>query len=88
MFLIKNKKVMVKEVKTGLSNQNVLEARVDFVNKGIAMRAIVNTLRTWAKDPIIKDETVIIPDECEKYGFVEGEHNVAEMLHFLADMLE
>jgi hypothetical protein len=31
---------------------------------------------------------LIIPDECEIYGFSEGKHNLGILLHFLADMLE
>jgi hypothetical protein len=36
----------------------------------------------------LSKETLFIPDECEKYGFVEGKHNLGTLLHFLADMLE
>jgi hypothetical protein len=36
----------------------------------------------------MENMTVIIPDGCEKYGFAEGEHDLATLLHFLADMLE
>jgi hypothetical protein len=29
-----------------------------------------------------------MPDDCEKFGFIEGQYNIGTMLHFLADMLE
>ncbi len=80
---------MVTEIKNGFISREDKEAqRIALVNKGLINRKMVDMLRTWSKDPALKDETVIIPDDCEKHGFAEGEHNVAEMLHFLADMLE
>jgi predicted Zn-ribbon and HTH transcriptional regulator len=69
---------MIESIKTEISNQNVLTDRA----------SIVNTLRSWAKQSEIKNDLIIIPDECEKLGFVEGEYNIGKMLHFLADMLE
>ena len=47
---------------------------------------IVNVLRHHSKLSV--NQTVIIPNNCEKYGFVEGEHKLDTLLHFLADMLE
>ncbi len=49
---------------------------------------IVKNLRTLAKEENIKNNNVLIPDKCEKYGFVEGYHNLENLLLFLADMLE
>jgi len=49
---------------------------------------IVDFMRLWADNFDIKDEKIYIPDECEKYGFVEGKHNVGQMMRFFADMLE
>ena len=49
---------------------------------------LVDALRLVSQDKDIAKEKLFIPDECEKYGFVEGYHDVGELLHFLADMLE
>lgn len=49
---------------------------------------IVKNLRTLAKKKEIKNNRVLVPYDCEKYGFVEGYHNLENLLLFLADMLE
>lgn len=49
---------------------------------------LVRVLRLVSKDEDIKIRSVIIPDDCEKYGFAEGKFDLSTMLHFLADMLE
>jgi hypothetical protein len=49
---------------------------------------IVKALRRVSSDPKIASSDLIIPDNCEKFGFVEGKHNLGVLLHFLADMLE
>jgi len=49
---------------------------------------LVDALRLVANDLDIKRSELLIPDDCEKYGFVEGKHNLGLMLHFLADMIE
>lgn len=49
---------------------------------------IIKNLRKLAKEDNIKNNDVLIPDRCEKYGFVEGSHNLEDLLLFLADMLE
>lgn len=49
---------------------------------------LVEALRLVANDLDIQRSQLIIPDDCEKYGFVEGKHNLGLMLHFLADMIE
>ena len=54
----------------------------------VALILIIENLRTLAKEDNIKNNDVLIPDECEKYGFVEGSHNLEDLLLFLADMLE
>jgi hypothetical protein len=41
-----------------------------------------------SEDCDISKETLLIPDDCEQYGFVEGKHNLGILLHFLADMIE
>ena len=52
------------------------------------IKVLVEALRMVSKDVDISKEILLIPDECEKYGFVEGYHNLGNMLHFFADMLE
>ncbi len=49
---------------------------------------IVNFMRLCADNFDIRNEKIYIPDDCEKYGFVEGKHNVGQMMRFFADMLE
>lgn len=49
---------------------------------------LVNTLRIISEDSRFSGQTVVIPDECEKYGFVGGEFDLPQLLEFLADMLE
>ena len=49
---------------------------------------LMNTLRIISEDSRFSGQTVIIPDECEKYGFAEGEFDLPQLLEFLADMLE
>jgi hypothetical protein len=49
---------------------------------------IIKNLRTLAKEEDIKNNHVLIPDKCEKYGFAEGSHNLENLLLFLSDMLE
>jgi hypothetical protein len=52
------------------------------------IKVLVDALRLVSQDKDISKETLIIPDECEIYGFSEGKHNLGTLLHFLADMLE
>jgi hypothetical protein len=52
------------------------------------IKILVDALRLVSQDKDISKETLIIPDECEIYGFSEGKHNLGILLHFLADMLE
>ena len=49
---------------------------------------IVDFMRLWADNFDIRKEEIYIPDDCEKYGFVEGKYNVGKMMRFFADMLE
>lgn len=49
---------------------------------------LVNMLRIISKDKRFFDQTIVIPDDCEQYGFAEGEFKLPELLYFLADMLE
>lgn len=49
---------------------------------------IVEALRELAKNESIKNEVLQVPEGCEKYGFVEGYHNLSQALQFIADMME
>jgi len=49
---------------------------------------LVDWLRFCAANFDIRNEKIYIPDDCEKYGFAEGKHDIGQMMHFLADMLE
>jgi hypothetical protein len=49
---------------------------------------MIDWMRLWAKHFKIKEKDIIIPDNCEKYGFAEGKHNIGKMIQFFADMLE
>lgn len=65
------------------SAQNQLLTR-----RSYKIKVLVDALRLVSQDEDISRETLIIPDDCEKYGFVEGNHDLGILLHFLADMLE
>nr|WP_299036980.1 hypothetical protein [uncultured Psychrobacter sp.] len=67
----------------------------DTVNESVDMRSpvivrdeLVELLRIISKDQRFFEQTVVIPDDCEQYGFTEGEFDLPKLLHFLADMLE
>lgn len=49
---------------------------------------LVSLLRVISKDKRLMGQAVIIPDECDQYGFAEGEFDLPTLLYFLADMLE
>jgi hypothetical protein len=52
------------------------------------IKILVDALRLVSQDKDISKETLVIPDDCEIYGFSEGQHDLGILLHFLADMLE
>ena len=54
----------------------------------VVREELVNTLRIISEDSRFSGQTVVIPDECEKYGFAGGEFDLPQLLEFLADMLE
>ncbi len=49
---------------------------------------LVETLRNFATNEKLRNKDVIIPDQCEKYGFAQGCYNLEKLLYFLADMIE
>jgi len=68
---------------TDIPNENSLLTR-----RSHKIKVLVDALRLVSQDKDISKETLIIPDECEIYGFSEGKHSLGTLLHFLADMLE
>lgn len=63
----------------------------DFLNtqSSIDVREeLINMLRIISEDKRFIGQTVVIPNDCGQYGFVQGEFNLPELLYFLADMLE
>jgi 1-aminocyclopropane-1-carboxylate deaminase/D-cysteine desulfhydrase-like pyridoxal-dependent ACC family enzyme len=65
-----------------------MEAEIEVAEDSEKMELLVTTLRNIALDKFFEDKTIIIPEGCEKNGFVKGEYNLPKMLYFIADMLE
>ena len=57
-------------------------------NSIVVRDELVSTLRIISEDQRFVGQTVVIPNDCEQYGFAEGEFNLPKLLYFLADMLE
>ena len=66
------------------SNDELLDSQVPAVVRD----ELVNTLRIISEDSRFSGQKVVIPDECEKYGFAGGEFDLPQLFEFLADMLE
>lgn len=66
------------------SNDELLDSQIPAVVRD----ELVSTLRIISEDSRFAGQTVVIPDECEHYGFAQGEFDLPQMLEFLADMLE
>jgi len=66
----------------------VESSSVEFPKPSEKIAILVKALRLVAKDEFIKSQELYIPDDCEKYGFAEGKHNLGTMVQFFADMLE
>lgn len=49
---------------------------------------MVEWMRLRADRFEIRGKDIIIPDGCEKYGLIEGKHNIGKMMRFFAVMLE
>jgi hypothetical protein len=81
--------INIKKLKITTSKQSKNKEGINKkIKKSKKMSALVDTLRIIAIDKHLKDKNILIPDDCEKYGFAEGKHNLGNMLYFLADMLE
>lgn len=57
-------------------------------NPVILRDELVSMLRIIGEDIRFTGQTVIIPEDCEQYGFINGEFDLPALLYFLADMLE
>jgi hypothetical protein len=69
-------------------NDSQKESESDRVKDSEKMELLVETLRIIALDKFFEDKTIIVPDGCEKNGFVQGEFKLPHFLYFIADMLE
>lgn len=79
--------VKIKNLNVNFSN-NAIDKDVDSLKDSEKMETLIMTLRIISEDPYFLNKKVIIPDNCEKYGFSEGKHKISTILYFLADMLE
>ena len=79
--------VKIKNLTVNFSN-DAIDKDADSLKDYEKMETLIMTLRIISEDPFFSNKKVLIPDNCEKYGFSEGWHNLPRMLYFLADMLE
>jgi len=69
-------------------HQLTKSSTIEFPKQSEKIAILVKALRLVAKDDFIKSKELYIPDDCQKYGFAEGKHNLGTMVQFFADMLE
>lgn len=85
MIKIENLTVNIHKVSVETeSNDELLDSQIPAVVRD----ELVSTLRIISEDTRFAGQTVVIPDECEQYGFAQGEFDLPQLLEFLADMLE
>ncbi len=70
------------------SSSTALSELLDTVDSAVVRDELVNMLRIISEDKRFIGPTVVIPDDCGQYGFIQGEFNLPNLLYFLADMLE
>ncbi|GAB2641406.1 hypothetical protein [Psychrobacter pocilloporae] len=70
------------------ANSTAPNELLDTEDSVVVRDELVNMLRIISEDKRFIGQTVVIPDDCGQYGFVQGEFNLPELLYFLADMLE
>lgn len=83
MIKIENLTININKASLG-DDDELLDSQIPAVVRD----ELVSTLRIISEDTRFAGQTVIIPDECEKFGFAQGEFDLPELLEFLADMLE
>lgn len=69
-------------------NHNLWNYKNQISTSSDKIAILVEILRNASNDEEIKSKNLLIPDNCEKLGFVQGDFNLSTVLHFLADMLE
>ena len=84
MIKIENLTINISKLSVEEDDNELLDSQIPSVVRD----ELVSTLRMISEDSRFSGQTVIIPDECEKYGFAEGEFDLPVLLEFLADMLE
>lgn len=82
--MIKIENLTININKISVDDDEVLDSQIPSVVRD----ELVSTLRIISEDTRFANQTVVIPDDCEKYGFAEGEFDLPQLLEFLADMLE
>ena len=82
--MIKIENLTININKISVDDDEVLDSQIPSVVRD----ELVSTLRIISEDSTFANQTVVIPDDCEKYGFAEGEFDLPQLLEFLADMLE
>jgi hypothetical protein len=82
--MIKIENLTININKISVDDDEVLDSEIPSVVRD----ELVSTLRIISEDSRFANQTVVIPDDCEKYGFAEGEFDLPQLLEFLADMLE
>lgn len=80
--------VKIKNLTVNFSNNDAIDKDGDLLEDSEKLETLVMTLRIIAEDPFFLNKMIIIPDDCEKYGFSEGKFKFSTMFQFLADMLE
>lgn len=83
MIKIENLTININKASLG-DDDELLDSQIPAVVRD----ELVSTLRIISEDTRFAGQTVIIPDECEKFGFAQGEFDLPDLLEFLADMLE
>lgn len=84
MIKIENLTINISKLSVEEDDNELLDSQIPAVVRD----ELVSTLRIISEDSRFAGQTVVIPDECEKYGFAEGEFDLPVLLEFLADMLE
>lgn len=85
MIKINNLTINIQKMSVEQEDDNEL---LDSEIPAVVRDELVSTLRIISEDSRFAGQTVVIPDECEQYGFAEGEFDLPQLLEFLADMLE
>ncbi len=83
MIKIENLTVNIHKMTVEQDSDELFESQIP----AVVREELVSTLRIISEDSRFSDQTVVIPEGCEQYGFAEGEFDLPQVLKFLADML-